>query len=73
MKNDNLKAICSQIFADYPDIVTVKQVREMLGASRTFVYELINNGDLPAMKICNTYRIPKVYVIQYLVDQKKIV
>ena len=42
MKKQELKAICDQMFSDYPDIVTVKQVQKMLGCSRIFVYNRID-------------------------------
>ena len=32
-------------------LLTVEQVRKMLGCSRRHVYNLIEKGDLPAMKI----------------------
>ena len=34
MKKSELKELYQMMFPDYPDIVTVKQLREMLGVSR---------------------------------------
>ena len=53
------------MFAEYPDIVTVKDLQAMLGISRHLAYALIGDGDIPGMKIGNAYRIPKINVIRY--------
>ncbi len=71
MKKHDLKAICDQMFAEYPDIVTVRQVQNMLGCSRTFVYELIEEGEIPALQIGVGYKIPKLSVVQYLLTREK--
>lgn len=71
MKKQNLKSICDQMFADYPDVVSVAQVQEMLGVSRTFVYNLINDGELPAFLIGISYKIPKLCVTQYILSRQK--
>ena len=52
------------MFPEYPDIVTVQQLREMLGISRQLAYDLINDGELQAIKIGNSHsKFPKVSVI----------
>ncbi len=71
MKKHDLKAICDQMFSDYPDIVTVKQVQKMLGCSRTFVYGLIDEGEIPALQIGVGYKIPKLSVVQYWLTREK--
>ena len=53
------------MFAEYPDIVTVKDLQAMLGISRHLAYALIGDGDIPSMKIGNAYRVPKINVIRY--------
>ena len=53
------------MFAEYPDIVTVKDLQDMLGISRHLAYSLINDGYIPGIKIGNAYRVPKVNVINY--------
>ena len=51
MKKTELKELYKMMFPDYPDIVTVKQLREMLGISRPLAYKLINDGYILAVKI----------------------
>ena len=53
MKKSELKELYQMMFPEYPDIVTVRQLREMLGISRQLAYDLINDGELQAIKIGN--------------------
>ena len=48
MKKSELKELYQMMFPDYPDIVTVKQLREMLGVSRALAYKLISDGEIQA-------------------------
>ena len=59
------------MFSNYSDIVTVKQVQKMLGCSRTFVYNLIYDGELPALQIGVGYKISKLCVTQYILSREK--
>lgn len=60
------------MFPDFPDIVTVTQLQEMLGVSRHLAYDLINDGSIRGLKIGNAFKIPKVNVIEYVMDQKRV-
>lgn len=67
-ESDNL-LICYQVmFNDFPDIVSVLQLQQMLSISRQLAYELIGNGSIKAVKVGNSYRIPKVSVISYMLN-----
>ncbi len=59
------------MFPDYPDIVTVKLLREMLGVSRALAYKLISDGEIQAVKIGTSLKIPKVSVINYVTEEQK--
>lgn len=59
------------MFPDYPDIVTVKQLREILGVSRALAYKLISDGEIQAVKIGTSLKIPKVSVINYVTEEQK--
>ena len=41
MKKSELRELYQMMFPEYPDIVTVKELREMLGISRKLAYKLI--------------------------------
>lgn len=59
-----------EILKDYKDILTFKELKELLKLGRNKVYELLKNGDIPSTKIGRDYRILKVSVINYLLNQK---
>ena len=71
MKKSELKERYQSMFPEYPDIVTVRQLREMLGISRQLAYDLIADGEVQAIKIGNSFKIPKVSVINFVTEEKK--
>ena len=64
MKKSELKELYQMMFPDYPDIVTVKQLRAL-------AYKLISDGEIQAVKIGTSLKIPKVSVINYVTEEKK--
>ena len=52
-------------FTEYPDIVTTKQMRQMLHIGRNKAFELLK-GDIHSIRIGSTHKIPKIYIIEYL-------
>ena len=51
---------------DFPDILNVDQLCEVLGISTKTGYKLLSNGTIAALKVGRMYRIPKVHVLSYL-------
>ena len=51
---------------DFPDILNVDQLCEVLGISTKTGYKLLSNGTIAALKVGRMYRIPKVHVLPYL-------
>ena len=67
MEHNNVSpSIYNIMFKEYPDIVTVAQLQKMLHISRQLSYELINSGQIRAFKVGNSYRIPKIDVIDFV-------
>ena len=55
------------MFRDYPDVVTVEQLCEMLGGISTKTgYRLLKDGTIKSLIIGRRYRIPKLYILEYL-------
>ena len=55
------------LFCDYPDVVNIKQMCEMLGGiGQKTGYRLLRSGQIKYFAIGRTYRIPKIHVIDYL-------
>lgn len=55
------------LFHDYPDIVNVVQLCEMLGGISTkTAYKLLQTNQIKHFKIGRAYKIPKANIIMYL-------
>ena len=65
------KDVYCQMFATYPDVVSVTQLAQMLHISERLAYRLIRENQIACLKIGRTYKIPKINVIKYLgiIDQ----
>lgn len=60
-----------KIFSDYPDVVTVKQMCEMLGGiGMKTAYSLLQNGEIKYIKIGKSFKIPKICIIEYLIGSE---
>ena len=72
MRKRELQDYYKMMFTDYPDVVNVEQLSEMLGGTSTkSVYRLLKSGDIKSYLIAKRYRIPKIFVIEYLTDLQK--
>lgn len=59
------------MFANYPDVVEVNQLREMLGGiSRKLAYRLLADNEIRSVRVGRTYKIPKACVIEYLLGEE---
>lgn len=56
------------MFDNYPDVLTVVDVKTALCIGKNTVYALIKNKQIKAIKIGNTYRIPKSNLIAYVMQ-----
>ena len=55
------------MFDKYPDVVDVDALREMLGGiSKRLAYRLLADQEIKSVRIGRAYKIPKIYVIEYL-------
>jgi excisionase family DNA binding protein len=51
---------------DYPDVLTVMQMAEILGIGKNSAYALVQTGTIGHLKIGRKYLIPKRCVVDYL-------
>ncbi|WP_312279044.1 helix-turn-helix domain-containing protein [Oscillibacter sp.] len=56
------------LFRQYPDVIDVYTLQKMLGISRHHAYTLITSGQIKGRKVGKSYKIPKVYVIDFLLQ-----
>lgn len=54
------------MFSDYPDVVSVEQVTEMLHIGQVLAYKLLKDGSIKARKVGRRYIIAKRSVIEFL-------
>ena len=55
------------LFAEYPDVVNVEQMCEMLGGISTkTAYQLLKTGSIKSFIVGKRYRIPKINIMEYL-------
>ena len=57
------------MFKDYPDVVSVDILQEMLGICRKNAYLLVKQNKIHSARIGRRYKIPKLCVVEYLIDQ----
>lgn len=58
------------MFKDYPDLVNITQMREMLGdIGSSLAYRLLKQKKIKSRKVGREYKIPKVNVIKYMIAE----
>ena len=72
MRKRELQEYYKVMFTEYPDVVNVEQLCEMLGGpSSKSVYRLLKDGAIQSYWIGKRYRIPKGSGIEYLTGLQK--
>lgn len=51
---------------EYPDVMDISQVCEILGVSTKTGYRIIKEGKIRYIKVGRAYRIPKAHLFTYL-------
>lgn len=65
-----MKNAYGELFKSYPDVVDVDMLCAMLGGiSKKLAYRLLGEGSIKSVKIGRTYKIPKLYIAEYLLGQ----
>ena len=59
------------MFNDYPDVVSVDILQEMLGICRKNAYLLVKQNKIHSARVGRSYKIPKLCVVEYLIDQDR--
>jgi excisionase family DNA binding protein len=54
------------VFKEYPDILDVGQMSQLLRVSKKTAYKLLQQGKIDCLKVGREYKIPKANIIQYL-------
>lgn len=51
---------------DYPDVMSIEQMCEILGISTKTGYRILREGKICCLKVGRAYRIPKAHLFTYL-------
>lgn len=60
----------NSLFADYPDVVSVTQLQNMLHIGKNTAYQLLKDKEIGYIKIGKSYKIPKINVISFILGVK---
>lgn len=72
MKQSEIQELYKVMFTDYPDVVNVEQLSQMLGGiSVKTAYRLLKSGAIKSLYVGKRYKIPKFYVLEYLTNLEK--
>lgn len=55
MECKEIREMYKLMFAEYPDIVTVKDLQAMLGISRHAAYDLLGEGEISCIRLANAW------------------
>ena len=58
-----------ELFKEYPDIVSVEQVSEMLHIGQVLAYQLVRSGKIKSRKVGHRYLIAKRNVIEFINEE----
>lgn len=68
MNNNKKETLYKYMFPEYPDVVSINQLRKMLGISRHLAYDLVTTQKIYSLRIGNSFKIPKVCVVDYIIE-----
>lgn len=56
------------MFSNYPDLMTIRDLQRALHIGRSAAYRLINDGGLRHLRIGRSIKIPKSYLIDFVLS-----
>lgn len=59
-----------QILNNYNDILQPEDIQEILKVGRNTVYHYLSTGEIKSHKIAGKYRIPKLYLLEFIYPDK---
>lgn len=71
MDTSSIHECWEEILQEYPDLLTLDQLCDILHVGRKSGRQLLSSGEIPYMKIGKYFRIPKIYIIDFLQNAVK--
>ena len=66
MEKIKFEDVYNNVFKKFPDVLSVNQLCEVLHLSKPSIYKLLESGELKSLRVGAKYKIPKVYVMEYM-------
>ena len=60
------------MFPEYPDVLDVDDLCKALGIGKNTCYKLLKSGSIKSMRIGNVHKIPKVWLIEYIINNVQV-
>ena len=57
---------------NYKDILNIKELCEAIDIGKNTAYRLLNTGEIKFVRIGKVYKIPKVWVIEYILNKNEL-
>ncbi len=57
------------MFEDHEELLTINEMRELLGVGKNTAYTLLKDGAIKSLRIGKLWRIPKKAVEEYILTQ----
>jgi len=61
----------SQLFASYPDMLTVEQLAQALNIGRSMAYRLVRTGQVRSLRFGTAIRVPKTALLAAVARQNE--
>lgn len=58
------------MFNDYRDILSVEDISEILNIGLSSAYKLVRDKKIKSIRIGRSYKIPKIYLIEFIKNPK---
>lgn len=55
-----------EMLKNYKDVLTIKDLKEILGIGKNQTYNLINNGTIPHFRVGKNIKVSKANLIKFL-------
>jgi len=65
-KKDFTKSSDVSFLKEYDDILMPEELQKILHVSRNAIYAYLRKGTIRSLKIGNKYRIPKLYLLEFM-------
>lgn len=62
-----VKQAYKTMLTDYPDVLDLKNICEILNINRKTAYKALNSGQIPCVRISGRYKVAKLDLLNYLI------